>query len=477
MVIILMNTTINAFPHYPMNYVYETGGNASYSDNANRIYIPLTYKVSDIFSNVGDEFSAVFNSPEDIFIDSRDYIYIADTANNRIVVLDPEGITKAIYEGSGGMPFSSPKGIYVTKDQEIYIADSGNERIVQMDQNGQLVATFAKPDSELLSDIVAFDPTKLVIGPTGYIYTLVGSKFMAIDKLNQFKGYLGETKLPFDLGRLLIRTFASEEQKNLISKRYSPSYNNIYIDSKNRFVACSAATTDQIRIINSIGMNIYRSGFYGEVNDIDENNNPVMPNFIDLAVDESGIISALEQRSGKIYQYDGDGNILTIFSGKGKNKGYFILPVAIDYDSSGNLYVLDKSRGNIQKFEPTIFIKRIHEALTFYSDGEYEKSSQIWQDIVKLNSDYPLAHKQLGMIYYREEMPAKAMEEFLLADDLDGYSLAFSEYRRLIIRKYFLLIVLISLAIIAAFIFAIIRLKRYSDRIQVKAYSKTRRVI
>ncbi|MHB1454402.1 MAG: hypothetical protein ACYCYM_10680 [Saccharofermentanales bacterium] len=454
-----------------MNYVYEAGNNQSFSDTGSRIYIPLTYTVTDIFSDVDNEAGMTFSSPEDMFIDSHSRIYVADTGNNRIVVLDADGSTEAVFEGTDGIPFAGPKGIFVTENQDIYVADSGNERIVQMDRSGNLIASFQKPDSDLLSDIVSFDPTKLVVGPSGYIYTLIGSKFMAIDRNNQFKGYLGETKLSFDLGRLLIRAFASEDQKNLISKRYSPSYNNIYIDAKNRFVACSAAKTDQIRIINSVGMNIYRSGFYGEVNDIDDTNNPIMPNLIDLAVDGNGIISALEQRSGKIYQYDDDGNILTVFSGKGKNKGYFVLPVAIDYDGSGNLYVLDKSRGNIQKFEPTIFIGRIHEALSLYAAGDYDGSGKIWREIVKLNADYPLAHKQLGLIYYRKDMPVEAMREFVLADDLDGYSLAFTDYRRLVLRNNFLLIVSAALAVLIASIAFILMLKRYADRLQTKAYS------
>lgn len=61
-------------------------------------------------------------------------------------------------------------------------------RIVEMDQKGTLIKEYFKPESELLESVEEFIPTKVAIGPTGYIYTLVGKDFMSIDKNNQFKG-------------------------------------------------------------------------------------------------------------------------------------------------------------------------------------------------------------------------------------------------------------------------------------------------
>ena len=463
--------TSYALPQFPMNYVYEEGKNKTAGVASSKIYIPLTYKATDSYFTVYDIDYPDLNAPEDLFVDSHDNIYVADTGNNRIVAFDKAGSTKAVYYGASGSQFSLPKGVYVTAEDEIYVADFGNARIVQMDSDGKLVKEYFKPESDLLSQMESFDVAKVVIGPTGYIYTLVGNEFMAIDNQNRFKGFLGATELGFDLIQFLIRNFASKEQQKKIKKRIPPAYNNLFIDSENRFVACSAADTNQIRVINSVGKNIYKPGFYGEAHSLDENNRLLMPSFVDLTVDKNGIISVIEQRSGKIYQYDGNGNILTVFAGKGRNKGYFTLACSIGSDSAGNLYVLDQTRCNIQKFEPTEFIKKVHAASASFLRGKYDESFTQWKEIVRVNADYPLARRRLGALYYKQEKSQEAMQQYLIADDMGGYSEAFSLYRHEIFKKHFGLTVLIAVMILAALIAGIYYLKKYSDRLRLKAYA------
>lgn len=463
--------TCYALPQFPMNYVYIEGKNKSAGDASSKIYIPLTYKATDSFFTVNDADYPELNAPEDLFIDSHDNLYIADTGNNRIVAFDKTGKTKAIYYGASDSLFSSPKGVYVTAADEVYVADFGNARIVQMNTAGKLIKEYFKPDSELLSQMDSFDVSKVVVGPTGYLYTLVGNEFMAIDSQNRFKGFLGATELGFDFGQFLIRTFASKVQQKKIKKRIPPAYNNLFIDSQNRFVACSAADSNQIRVINSVGKNIYKPGFYGESLSLDENNRLIMPSFVDLTVDKNGIISLIEQRSGKIYQYDSNGNILTIFAGKGNNKGYFTLACSIGSDSAGNLYVLDQTRCNIQKFEPTDFIKKVHAASDSFQKGNYNAAFTQWNEIVRINADYPLARRQLGTLYYKQEKSKKAMEQYMIADDMTGYSEAFSLYRHDVFKGHFALIVLISVLILAVLIAGIYFLKKYSNRLRLKAYA------
>ena len=96
-----------------------------------------------------------------------------------------------------------------------------------------------------------------------------------------------------------------------------------------------------------------------------------MPNFVDLTVNEQGIISAIDAANGIIYQYDDDRNLLTMFGGKGEENGKFGYPISIETDPEGNLYILDKDRNNIQVFRPTHFAQLVHAASEFYVDGHY----------------------------------------------------------------------------------------------------------
>ncbi|MBE6904434.1 MAG: hypothetical protein E7480_07490 [Ruminococcaceae bacterium] len=467
-VVFSMNT-FAAYIKYPMNYVYEEGENRSGNANG-RIYIPITYSVEESFSYINDETSGLVDA-EDLFIDKNNCMYIADTGNNRIVALSPSGETMFVLYGAGGSDFSSPRGVFVN-EEGIFVADSGNSRIILTNSQGELIAEYTRPESELLVNMQSFDPSKISVGPTGYMYILAGKELMAIDRNNSFKGFLGATEVGFSLTQSLIRMFATKEQKNLIARRNPPSYNNFLVDNQGRFIACSGAKENQLRIINSVGKNIYKKGFFGEISDIDENNQPIYPNFIDISVSDTGVISALDEKSGHIYQYDSEGNLLTVFGGKGENRGYFISPSSIAQDSDGNIYVLDKARGNIQKYVQTEFIKKIHTALDLYYQGEYEKSMPIWNEIAVINSNYPLARKLTGSIYTKRQEYANAVKEYEIADDMVGYSNAFSKNRHEIFRANFALCVGIIIAVAIALWFGISALKKYSNKVQLDIYEK-----
>lgn len=96
-----------ALPQFPMDYVYVEGENQSVTDNNSRIYIPVTYNATEQFSYVEDPegFSPGFADPEDLFIAPDDTLYVADTGNSRIVALNPDGSTKAVWLQAGTAPF------------------------------------------------------------------------------------------------------------------------------------------------------------------------------------------------------------------------------------------------------------------------------------------------------------------------------------------------------------------------------------
>jgi tripartite motif-containing protein 71 len=77
-------------------------------------------------------------------------VWIADTGNHRIVVLnralgEPRPIGKL---GSGPGEFSSPVGIAAGPDGKIYVADIGNQRIVVLDGGGRFQRSLAVPGWE-----------------------------------------------------------------------------------------------------------------------------------------------------------------------------------------------------------------------------------------------------------------------------------------------------------------------------------------
>lgn len=84
-----------------------------------------------------------FVEPQDLFVADNGSIYLADTNNHRIIVLDNDLRTvENVITGfdNAGLPdqFNKPTGIAVGEDGMLYIADSMNRRIVVLDAGGNL---------------------------------------------------------------------------------------------------------------------------------------------------------------------------------------------------------------------------------------------------------------------------------------------------------------------------------------------------
>lgn len=92
------------------------------------------------FSNNGDPVGGL-NSPTAVAYDSKGYIYVADTGNNRIVKYTTGG-TYILQFGSGVL--SNPQGLTVDNNGRVYVADPGNGCIRQYDGgSGNLLDTWS----------------------------------------------------------------------------------------------------------------------------------------------------------------------------------------------------------------------------------------------------------------------------------------------------------------------------------------------
>jgi sugar lactone lactonase YvrE len=69
-----------------------------------------------------------------VAIDASGNLYVADSANNRIVMVNPAGAGSAI--DLGGLTLSAPRGVAIDAAGNLYISDSGNNRIVKLPSGG-----------------------------------------------------------------------------------------------------------------------------------------------------------------------------------------------------------------------------------------------------------------------------------------------------------------------------------------------------
>ncbi|MCL2036506.1 MAG: hypothetical protein FWG83_03865 [Oscillospiraceae bacterium] len=102
----------------------------------------------------GKEGKAQFNSPRSAAIDSQGNIYVADTFNHCIRLIDPEGnvsLFAGVPEQAGYSDgrndramFREPSGIAVSVTGDIYVADSGNHTIRKI-SDGNVSTVAGKP--------------------------------------------------------------------------------------------------------------------------------------------------------------------------------------------------------------------------------------------------------------------------------------------------------------------------------------------
>jgi len=444
------------------DYILDTDGE--------KISIPQTHRATSLIRELGNK-AGFLSQPTDVFVDSKDNIYVADTGNNRIVKLDSNG--KFLCSFTCNDTLSSPGGVFVSDNGDIYIADTLNERIVHLTSDGEYIEEFTEPESELIDEDSTFQVSKVGLTAQGYIYTLKSQYFMMIDANNEFKGYIGDNRLGFSLLRLLIRTFASKEQQEKLIKETPTSYYSFDIGSDGLIYATTGedSASNQIQKINMVGENIYPQKPYAEQYFNEEINRFCNPRLVDISVDNKGIIYVIESYSGKIFAYDQQGNLLTVFGGMGTVKGRFNEPIALDCMSNGDLLVLDKANGFIHRFERTEFMENIISAVENYEEGRYEKSEAEWRNVLKVDANYPVANKGIGDSLYKQNRIEEAMEYYKLSENKGGYGSAFSDYQYNFFREHFGLVVLAVAAILAVAIVLIIVLKRRADRFVDNYYS------
>jgi len=402
---------------------------------------------------------------QDMVFDSEDYLYLCDTDNKRILICDPN---MNVINSFGEDKLYKPRGLYYL-DGNIYVTDyngdtqEGKIFIYNYDKGTNTVTLdkeFGKPKSWILDvDGYVYKPIKIAVSNNGYMYVTsegASSGVLMIDPENNFITYFGANTATYSLyDRIMLFLFEGTQWAKENQKISAAPYNVML--SGNGYVYTITQSevvdgyTDNFKKINTGGENYFPSAMIGD------------SKFVDSYAGKYGNTYAITEK-GYIFEYDNEGNLLFRFAGEGVNLdvlGLFKSASSIAVNSKDKIFVIDDKRNNLQAFEPTNYCNYLHEALSLYNEAKYEEALEIWQEVLRYNSMFDLAHKGVGLAYYMSGRYEEALEEFYIAYDKVDYSDAFWEIRNTYLIDNLSTIIIIVFLIAVSIVAVVILNKRF----------------
>lgn len=406
-----------------------------------------------------------FKEPQDICKAQNGEIYVADTGNNRIVVLNSK-LTKVnrIIDGfdrNGTWDtFNKPYGVCVSQNNELYVADCMNSRVVVLTPEGAFLRIIDNPESEILDDNFAFNPLKVTVDYADRVYVIGKNAFEGIlvfESNGEFTGYFGTIEVKITLWEKFWRRLASKEKRSH-SMLYIPTeFTGIDIDSDG-FVYASNIDSEGIqavRRLNPQGKDVIQKGENGNVGgDLQQGVYGIYggpSQIVDVVYRGSGMYSILDRIRGRIFTYDKEGNLLYIFGGIGTQEGTFLTPIAIE-DIDTHILVLDAGRSSIIKFRETNYGELINDAVALRYEGDETQAISKWQEVLKLDENNELANTGIGKAYLTAGDNVNAMKYLKIGMNRKYYSIAIKRYRNDILAQNLGIVLTVLLVLVIGFI-------------------------
>ena len=459
--IVFSGTTVANAGENNYTYVYDYWEDVQESPDVYSVARVFTYKDLGLESN--------FRNAESMYVFGNQ-IYICDTGNNRIVVLERSGTDdfqqiREITEikGSDISTLSEPADVAVSDDGYIFIADRGNARILKIDMDLNYVMQFDTPvDSAIAADYV-FQPDKLVIDTAGRVYCAakgINKGLVKYEADGTFSGFVGATRVAFNFTDYIWKRLASQEQRAQMESFVPTEYDNVFIDHEGFIYAVVGGaeeedlrdeTVDAVRKLNMLGTDILvRNGEYPVYGDLYWTGAGGITGpsyFKDVTVLDNDIYICLDQNRGRLFGYDDQGRMVYAFGGNGNMDGYFRKPVSIEH-MNNDLLVLDQLDCSITLFVPTEYGSLIYQAMDQFDQGLYDEAEASWEAVKTLNGNYELAYIGIGRSLMRKGQYKEAMEYFEAKYDEENYSRAYAQYRKAVIRQNILWVIVVLLIII-----------------------------
>lgn len=413
-----------------------------------------------------------FNEPGDMYISHDDLMYIADKGNNRIVITDLDfnlvgEMSEFSYNGET-LTLKGPAGVFVDQYTDyIYICDTDNSRVLKTDRDGNVDRIFEKPVTELYSQELTFNPTKVLVDKAGNVYIVVKSVTKGAVMYNSegvFMGFYGANRVEATsevIMNAFWNTISTEEQRSLSTKTTPIGFTNFDVDDEGFIYTVTDSQdiqTDAVKKLNPKGSNILET--LGAT-DVTFGDNPPTyysiyskkSSLTDIDIGPNGEMNILDFAHGRVFQYDKLANLMFVIGGTGEQLGTFRNATSVE-SHDNHIYVLDSRKNSITVFTRTTFGEIVTDATNLYNDGYYEESYEPWCEVIKYDGNYRRAYIGIGNALFQREDYKGAMKYYKIAISRVRYNRAFEGYRNIFLEKYFsLILVLIVLLIVLSAVY------------------------
>ena len=449
----------------------------------NILYTPAPYVPDGLVSGATLRFEGApvgaFRNPQDLCVSPDGDVYIADTGNNRIVVLaqDLKTVRRIItgFEAEGAaQTFSAPSGVAISEKHRLYIADSLNRRIVVLEPDGTFVKYVKNPQSEVLDEGYVFTPLRVSVDYADRVYVIAQNMFQGIMVFSEegvFTGFFGTISVKISLWEKFWRKLATKEERGKQQLFIPTEFTGIDVDDEG-FVYASNKDTDglqAVRRLNPKGEDVIRRGPHANLGGdrvFGSVGNYAGPSqIVDVVYRGHGTYSLLDSRRGRIFTYDHEGNLLYVFGGIGSQAGTFLTPTAIEQLGS-RLLVLDSQQGNLTVFAQTEYGSLINRAVALRFDGDETQAVPLWQEVLRLDEINELANTGIGKAYLSAGDNENAMLYLRRGMNREYYSVAFKRWRNERRRNN---ISFILSGVVAAAVLAVLWVKAVRPAVRKKA--------
>lgn len=366
--------TNNARFSQPQGVARDPGGNLYIADSGNHTIRKVTPQglVTTIGglagfpgTNDGAGAAARFNSPFGVTVDANTNLYVSDTDNNTIRKISAAGMVTT-FAGAPGVSsnlngslsvarFNSPRGLAFDSSNNLYVADSANNQIRKITPDGSVSlfagsASGASGTNNGTGTGARFNfPTAVAIGPDGNIY-VADEGNNAIREMTPKAVVTTLAGLPGSSG--------STDGTNGTARFFNP-FSLVVDGSTNVYVADTL--NDSIRLVTPDGVVTTLAGTAGTVGSTDATGQAARFHFpIGIAIDQNTNLFVSDFGNDTVREVNAALVVSTIAGapgGSGTNDGVgssaqFDFPVGLALDASGNLYVADYDNQTIRQITP-----------------------------------------------------------------------------------------------------------------------------